>query len=94
MTLIHDLGIRNHKVDPTVSRRQAIRECKTLLERLYKVVYSMDWHGPIPNLDKCEGYDSGIMEIVVQNKFNIHRIFQLKKQDATRKIKIWNNDVK
>jgi ubiquinone/menaquinone biosynthesis C-methylase UbiE len=40
-----------------VSNRQAIRECKTLLEKLSEGVYSMGWDGPLPKLDKCEDYE-------------------------------------
>lgn len=94
MTLIHSSSLRNEKDADILSRLETIRECTSLLERLDEGVYSMGWYGPLPSLDHYEECDTGIMEIVVQNRFKIHRIFQVKKQDATKKIKIWNNDIK
>lgn len=92
--LIHGLRMRNDKDAFTLSRFEAIRECKSLLERLDEGVYSMDWYGPLPSLETYEGHDTGIMEIVVQNRFKIHRMFKAKNQGATKKIKIWNIDIK
>jgi len=94
MTLIHGLRMRNEKDADTLSRLETIRECTSLLERLDEGIYSMGWYGPLPSLDNYDEYDTGIMEIVVQNRFKIQRIFQVKKQGATKKIKIWNNNIK
>ena len=94
MTLIHGLRTGNEKNIDTLSRLETIRECKSLLERLDEGIYSMDWYGPLPSLDNYKGCDTGIMEIVVQERLKIHRIFQVKKQGATKRIKIWNNDIR
>lgn len=93
MTLIHGLRTGNEKNIETVSRLETIRECKSLLERLDEGIYSMDWYGPLPSLDSYEGCETGIMEIVVQERLKIHRIFRVKKQGATKRVKIWNNDI-
>jgi len=94
MTLIHGLRTRDEKDPDTLSRQETIRECKSLLERLEEGVYSMDWYCHLPKLENYEGHNTGIMEIAVQNRFKINRIFRVKKQGATKKIRIWKNDIK